>query len=42
LIGYVLIILSIPITTIINIVLATFGKQICIDVNPNNCIPKGG
>jgi len=41
LIGYILIILSIPITTIINIVLATFGKQICIDVNPNNCIPKG-
>ena len=41
LIGYVLIILSIPITTIINIVLATFEKQICIDVNVNNCIPKG-
>jgi hypothetical protein len=41
LIGYILLILSIPITTIINVILATFGKQICINLNPNNCIPKG-
>jgi len=42
LIGYVLTVMSIPIITIINLVLAPLGKQVCIDVNPNYCIPSGG
>ncbi len=42
LIGYIMIIMSIPIITLINIILAVFGKQICIDLNPNNCIPPQG
>ena len=42
LLGYVMIVLSLPIITLINIMLLPLGKQICIDVNPNNCIPPGG
>jgi len=42
LIGYIMMIMSIPIITLINIILAVFGKQICIDLNPNNCIPPQG
>jgi len=42
LIGYILVVMSIPIITLVNIVLAFFGKQICVDLNPNNCIPQGG
>jgi hypothetical protein len=41
LIGYVIIILITPIISLINIMLAPIGKQLCIDVNPNNCIPQG-
>lgn len=42
LLGYVMIVMSIPFITIINLVLAPLGKQLCVDVNPNNCIPPGG
>jgi len=42
LIGYIILVLLIPITSLINIALAPIGKQLCINVNPNNCIPRGG
>jgi len=42
LIGYIMLVLLIPITSFINIVLAPLGKQLCLSVNPNNCIPNGG
>jgi hypothetical protein len=38
LIGYILLVLTIPITSILNLVLVLFNKQICISVNPNNCL----
>jgi len=41
LIGYIIIVLLIPTTTLINLVLAPLGKQLCLSVNPNNCIPRG-
>jgi len=39
LVGYVILVLAIPITSIINIILVPLGKQLCLGVNPNNCIP---
>jgi hypothetical protein len=41
LVGYIILVLIIPITSLINIALAPLGKQLCINVNPNNCIPPG-
>jgi len=37
LLGYVLIVLISPITELINIPLALFGKQLCLNSNPNLC-----
>ena len=42
LLGYIILVLLIPVTTLINIALLPLGKQICISVNPNNCIPPNG
>jgi len=41
LIGYILIIMSIPLITLVNVMLVPTGKQLCVNVNPNNCIPYG-
>jgi len=41
LVGYIILILLIPATSLINLALAPLGKQLCINVDPNNCIPKG-
>jgi hypothetical protein len=40
LIGYIIVVIAIPITSLINIILALIGYQLCLDVNPNNCIPR--
>jgi len=42
LLGYIIAVLLIPAITLINIPLAFIGKQICVSVNPNNCIPPNG
>jgi hypothetical protein len=42
LLGYIIAVLLIPVITLINIPLSFIGKQICLSVNPNNCIPPSG
>jgi hypothetical protein len=41
LLGYVLLSLILPFTQIINFILSFTGHQICLSLNPNNCIPGG-
>jgi len=39
LIGYVMLSIALPLVQIINFILVFTGHQICISLNPNNCIP---
>ena len=39
LLGYVMLVIALPFIQIINFFLSFTGHQICLNLNPNNCIP---